>query len=172
MPLRQRTQLGPHSPALGKDRQTDRQTLQPEHTQLGAFISHNLTELWEMFLGAFNSSLHTIEFNWSVADECRGGEGRGAGLAPTQLPPFPRGAGAVSPGMLALQLPGADSLLTHTHGGVPSRECVCWLGRQQVFIAGMLSLAPSTELVKPGLQFQLQQHPLVSWQLNQSITHS
>lgn len=46
----------------------------PEHTIEGIYgIKPN--EFWEMFLGAFKSSLHIMELNWAAADERVGGSG-------------------------------------------------------------------------------------------------
>lgn len=43
------------------------------HT-IGGIYRIKSNEFWEMFLGAFKSSLHIIEFNWAAADERVGGE--------------------------------------------------------------------------------------------------
>lgn len=65
------------------------------HTVAGIYrVKSN--EFWEMFLGAFKSSLHIIEFNWAAADERVGGES-GEGRAPAaRFRPSPEARGAMS----------------------------------------------------------------------------
>lgn len=43
-----------------------------EHT-IGGIYGIKPNEFWEMFLGAFKSSLHIMELNWAAADERVGG---------------------------------------------------------------------------------------------------